>query len=144
PSEAFEGGERDIYRAVRSVAAERPLVTLEAVVAELREAGRLEAAGGTEGVDSLTDLIGAHTLDGARVELVAHASQRLLMDASKAAHAHAKAGRSRDATEAMQAALRLVQGMDGMARAVPLKTERQHIADWAADLVSERQQVRVD
>ena len=144
PSEAFEGGERDIYRAVRSVAAERPLVTLEAVVTELREAGRLETAGGADGVDSLTDLIGAHTLDGARVELVAHASQRLLMEAGRASHAAAREGRTREATEAMQAALRLVQSMDGMSRAVPLKTERQHIADWAADLVSERQQVRVD
>lgn len=144
PSEAFEAGERDIYRAIRAVAADASAVTLEAVVAELREAGRLEAAGGLEGVDSLTDLIGAHTLDGARVELVAHASARLLMDAGREAHAAARDGRSRDATEVMQAALRVVQSMDGMARAVPLKTERQHIADWARDLVAERQQTRVD
>ena len=144
PSEAFDGGERDIYRAIRSVASEAPLVTMEGVIAELREAGRLEAAGGLDGVDSLTDLIGAHTLDGARVDLVAHASQRLLMEAGRASHAAAREGRTREATEAMQAALRLVQSMDGMARAVPLKTERQHIADWASELVSERQQVRVD
>ena len=144
PSEAFDGGERDIYRAIRSVASEAPLVTMEGVIAELREAGRLEAAGGLDGVDSLTDLIGAHTLDGARVDLVAHASQRLLMEAGRASHAAAREGRTRDATEAMQAALRLVQSMDGMSRAVPLKTERQHIADWASELVSERQQVRVD
>ena len=144
PTEAFDGGERDIYRAIRAVANDAPLVTLEAVVAELREAGRLEAAGGHEGVDSLTDLIGAHTLDGARVDLVAHASQRLLMDAGRSAHAHARDGRSRDATEAMQAALRLVQSMDGLARAVPLKTERQHIADWARDLVADQQKTRVD
>ena len=37
PTEAFDGGERDIYRAIRAVANDAPLVTLEAVVAELRE-----------------------------------------------------------------------------------------------------------
>jgi len=106
PSEAFEGGERDIYRAVRAVANDADLVTMEAVIAHLREVGRLEAAGGYDGVDSLSDYIGANTLEGARVALVTSASQRLLMAASKASHEAARDGRSRDATEAMQSALR--------------------------------------
>lgn len=144
PSEAFEGGERDIYRAIRAVADDASLVTMEAVIAHLREVGRLEAAGGYDGVDSLSDYIGANTIEGARVALVTSASQRLLMAASKASHEAARDGRSRDATEAMQGALRLVQSMDGMSRTVPLKTERQHVSEWAADLVAERQRVRVD
>jgi replicative DNA helicase len=134
PSEAFEGGERDIYRAIRAVAADTDVVTMEGVIAELRQVGRLEAAGGYDGVDSLSDHIGANTLDGARVDLVTSATARLLMAASRTSHEAARDGRSRDATEAMQGALRLVQSMDGLSRAVPLKTERQHIAEWAADV----------
>lgn len=144
PSEAFEGGERDIYRAIRAVAADANVVTMEGVIAELRQVGRLEAAGGYDGVDALSDLIGSNTLDGARADLVSHATARLLMAASKASHEAARDGRSRDATEAMQGALRLVQAMDGLARATPIKTERQHVSEWAADLVTERQRVRVD
>lgn len=144
PSEALEGGERDVYRAIRSVAADSDAVTVEAVLTELREAGRLEAAGGREAVDSLTDLIGANTLEGARVDLVAHASARLLQDACVASHAAARAGRTRESVEALQGALSVVQAMDAAAAAVPLKTERQLVAEWAAALTEEKDRVRVD
>lgn len=144
PSEAFEGGERDIYRAIRAVASDANVVTMEGVIAELRQVGRLEAAGGYDGVDALSDLIGSNTLDGARADLVSNATARLLMAASKASHEAARDGRSRDATEAMQGALRIVQAMDGLARTVPLKTQRQHVTEWAADLVKERELPRVD
>lgn len=144
PTEALEGGERDIYRAIRAVANDAAVVTMEAVIAELREVGRLDAAGGYDGVDSLSDYIGANTLDGARAALVTSASQRLLMAASKASHEAARDGRSRDATDAMQSALRLVSSMEGLARATPLKTERQHVSEWAADLVREKTAPRVD
>lgn len=144
PQEALQGGERDVYRAIRAVASEATHVTMEAVVAELREAGRLEQAGGLAGVDALTDLIGAHTLDGARSELVASAGARLLMEASRSAHEAAREGRTRDASDAMQGALRLVQSMDTASRTVPLKTERQHFAEWAASLEDDRKATRVD
>lgn len=132
PPEAFEGGERDIYRAVRQVAAGAEVVTMEAIIAELREAGRLEAAGGYDAVDSLTDVLAMTSLDAARVELVAHASARALMSASKAAHEAARDGRSRDAVEAMQAALRFTTGLQGGNATVTLKSVRTHVMDYVS------------
>lgn len=134
PSEALLAGERDIYRAVRAVAAEHETVTMEAVIAELREAGRLDTAGGYDAVDALTDLHGAHTLDGARVELVASAGQRILMDAGKASHSLARDGKSREASESMRTALRAVEAMQGPGNGVALKSERQHFAAWMEKL----------
>lgn len=136
PSEAFQGGERDIYRAVRAVAADHPVVTMEAVIAELREAGRLDAAGGHDHVDALTDLLGAHTLDGARVEVVADATKRILTDAARASHSLATASKSREASEAMRTALRAVEAMQGAGNGVALKSERQHFTAWMEKLRS--------
>ena len=131
PTEAFPAGPlRDIYRATVAAAHDHPIVTTEHVIHELAEAGRLNAVGGRGAVTAMSDHLGAMPIDGARAELVAHATQRVLLESSRVQENAAREGRTRDAVEAMQAAQRLVGALQGAANAVTLKSMRQHVVDY--------------
>ena len=131
PTEAFaEGPLRHVYRAILAAAHDHPVVSVEAVVAELVESGRLAAVGGRDAVEAIGDHMGAQPIDGARVELVAHATQRLLISVSHDVSAAARGGRARDAMESMQATQRLVMTLQGGSEAVALKSMQQHLAEY--------------
>lgn len=131
PTEAFaEGALRHVYRAVLTAANDHPVVSVEAVLAELAEAGKLSECGGRDAVEAIGDHIGAQPLDGARVELVAHATQRLLTATARTVATSARDGRARDAIEAMQATQRLVATLHGASHAVALKSMHQHLAEY--------------
>lgn len=133
PTEAFELGRwRTVYRAIVAASHDHAMVTIEAVCAELAEAGKLNEVGGRSVVGSLAEHMGAHLLDGARTELVAHATQRVLTESARAQAAAASEGRARDAVEHMQATQRLVGALQGAAQAVTLKSVRDHIRDYVA------------
>lgn len=139
-SEAFAGATRDLYRAIVSVSTDHPTVSVEAVCVALREAGRLDAVGGRDAVERITEHTGMYTVDGARADLVDAATRRLLMEAGKRAHGAARDGQTRDASEAMQDALRVVSSMRGSAESIQLKTMRDHLTNWAKRVMDAKDQ----
>lgn len=137
PTEAFEHGTwRTVYRAIVAASHDHGLVTVEAVCSELAEAGKLHEVGGRGVVSALVEHSGAHLIDGARTELVAHATQRVLTESSYAVRIAASEGRARDAVEHMQAAQRLVGALQGAASATVLKSVRDHIQAYVAAAAS--------
>ena len=78
PSEALTDERRDIYRAIVTSALDTDVVSPERVIAELREMGRLERVGGDRGIHLLSEQTGMVPADGARAELLAAASARVI------------------------------------------------------------------
>lgn len=130
PTEAFAGSLRYVYRAVLAAANDHPVVSVEAVVAELAESGRLQEVGGRDAVEAIGDHIGAQPIDGARADLVSHAVKRLLEASSRAVVASAREGRTREALDEMQAVQRLVVALQGASHSVALKSMREHIGGY--------------
>lgn len=143
PSEVFGQLDRPIYRAIRSVSHDHAVVTAELVVSELREVGKLDMVGGPDAVHALAGSKGFHTIDGARADLVDEARARLLMEAAKASHSHAKAGKTREATDGLRNTLRLVDALSGGGDVVQVKSMSDHIRDWAERVRDEAGKTRV-
>ena len=131
PTEALSGQNRELYRAMLACSHECDRITPEAVVAELTERGRLGAAGGADRVHDLTRLTGMSVVDGARADLVAYASQRILMDAAAPMHSLAKDGQTRDAADMLRDALRVLGMLAGSADTVEVKSMSQLLREWA-------------
>lgn len=143
PIEAMTGEWRDVYRAIVAVSHGSDVVAVEAVISELREMGRLDKVGGARVVHALSEHLGAVPVDGARAELVEHAAARVIADTSLALGGAATSGRAREAAEEMRAALRLLGALAGD-KATPLKSMREHVADWTrAQLDPQRRAPRV-
>ncbi len=130
PTSAFSPQNGETYRAIVACAHSAPSVTPEAVVAELRERRKLEAAGGEQRIHDLTAQTGMIVLDGARADLVAYASQRILMDAAAPMHTLAKDGQTRDAAETMRTALRTLEMLQGSSETITIKSMDDHLKEW--------------
>lgn len=131
PTDAFTAGPlRHVYRAILAASHDHATVSVEAVVCELRESGKLQSCGGRGAVESLVDMLGAMPLDGARVELVAHATRRVIQETSYALSNAAGDGRTRDAIEQMQASQRLIAALTDGSQAVALKSMRDHLTEY--------------
>ena len=128
PIEAMTGEWRDVYRAIVAVSHGSDVVAVEAVISELREMGRLDNVGGARGACALR---APRSGPGrrARAELVEHAAARVIADTSLAQEALQRMGEPGEAAEEMRAALRLLGALAGD-KATPLKSMREHVADW--------------
>ncbi len=129
PSEALTDERREIYRAIMASALDTDVVSPEKVIAELREMGRLERVGGERCVHLLSEQTGFVPGDGARADVLAAASQRVIADAGRSLAGLAGAGRTREAADVMRAAMSLLGAFAGD-KATPLKSMRDHIAEW--------------
>lgn len=129
PSEAFTDERRDIYRAIMASSLEADVVSPERVIVELREMGRLDRVGGERAVHELTDRTGTVPPDGARADLLAAASARVIARTGHTLEGLAAAGQTREANDAMRQAQALLGAFAGD-KATPLKSMRDHIGDW--------------
>jgi len=129
PSEALTDERRDIYRAIVTSALDTDVVSPERVIAELREMGRLERVGGDRGIHLLSEQTGMVPADGARAELLAAASARVIARTGMMLGSLAGAGQSREAADVMRSATSLLASFAGD-KATPLKSMRDHISEW--------------
>lgn len=142
PLDAFEMGPmRQVYRAVMAATLAHETVTPEAVIAELTEAGRLQDVGGAPVVHRLSEHTGTVPAAGARVELVDHATKRVLAGASRAIDTAAREGRHREALDTMRAAQGLVNALQSTGGPVVLKTARQHMVNYVQSAAEGKRQV---
>lgn len=129
PSEALTDERRDVYRAIIACSLDADVVSPERVIAELREMGRLDRAGGSQGIHALSERTGVVPADGARAELLAAASQRVIARTGMLLAGLAGAGQTREAADAMRTAQALLGSFAGD-KATPLKSMRDHISEW--------------
>lgn len=128
-SEALTDERRDIYRAIAACSMDADVVSPERVIAELREMGRIDRVGGDRAIHALSELTGTVPGDGARAELMASASQRVIARAALALDGLARSGRTREAVDLMRDTQGLLSAFAGD-KATPLKSMRDHIGEW--------------
>jgi replicative DNA helicase len=117
-----------LYQAILGAASKRSEPTPVEVITELQERGRLDTAGGADGVLILGAMWANEPLDAVRREVLREASRRAAQEAGTRLAAMASLGRMQDAVGALQEALQAVQRFDGADNEEPLLHAADHLA----------------
>lgn len=117
-----------LYQAILGAASKRSEPTVDDVVAELEERGKLADAGGADGVAILGAMWAAEPIDATRRDVLREASRRAAQEAGSRLASLAATGRMGDALGALQEAMQAVQRFDGADREEPLLHAADHLA----------------